>query len=141
MYNSLPFFNSEFKFLLMHELNFHVTGLSYGSNTRDVMRRVPRSWAAFDVVATATSNWILVATAYRWILTATVSSRPSRSEFQHSSPTFGSGILATAVGTSSWRASPAVENAFVDDTDVVAAATFFFVTDDTFMPTFKLLPL
>jgi hypothetical protein len=43
MYNSLPFFNSEFKFLLMHELNFHVTGLSYGSNTRDVMRRVPRS--------------------------------------------------------------------------------------------------
>jgi hypothetical protein len=86
MYNSLPFFNSEFKFLLMHELNFHVTGLSYGSNTRDVMRRVPRSWAAFDVVATATSNWILVATAYRWILTATVSSRPSRSEFQHSSP-------------------------------------------------------
>jgi hypothetical protein len=57
------------------------------------------------------------------------------------SPTFGPGILATAVGTSSWRASPAVENAFVDDTDVVAAATFFFVTDDTFMPTFKLLPL
>jgi hypothetical protein len=53
-YNYLSFFNSEFKFLLMHESNFYVTGLSYGSNTRDAMGRVSRSQTAFDVAATAT---------------------------------------------------------------------------------------
>jgi hypothetical protein len=100
MYNSLPFFNSEFKFLLLHELNFHVTGFSYGSNTRDVVGRVSRSQTTFDVAATA-SRWILAATASRWILTTTVSSWPSRLEFQHFSPTFRPGILAAVVGTSS----------------------------------------
>jgi hypothetical protein len=64
------------------------------------MGRVSRSRAASDVAATTASSWILA---------ATTSSRPSKPEFQHSSPTFWSGILATAtVGTSSWRASPAV---------------------------------
>jgi hypothetical protein len=40
-------------------------------------------------------------------------------------PTFRPGILAAAtVGTSSWRASPAMGNASVDDAD--AASTFKF---------------
>jgi hypothetical protein len=56
------FFNSEFKFLLMHESNFYVIGFLYGSNTHDVMGRVPRSRADFDVTATAASSWILAAT-------------------------------------------------------------------------------
>jgi hypothetical protein len=116
-YNS-PFFNSEFKFLLMHELNFHVTGFSYGSNTHDVVGRFSRDRADFDVATTAASSWILAATS---------SSRASMLEFQHSSPTFETGILAAAMGTSNWRASPTVGNAFVDDTNAVAA--FFFTTD------------
>jgi hypothetical protein len=40
MYNSLSFFNSELKFVLIYKLNFHVTSFSYGSNTRDVVGRV-----------------------------------------------------------------------------------------------------
>jgi hypothetical protein len=56
-------------------------------------------------------------------------------------PTFRPRILAaTTVGTSSWRASPAVGNASMDDTDTdaVAAATFFFTTDDkSSVPTFN----
>jgi hypothetical protein len=93
-------FNLEFEFLLMHESNFHVTGFSYWSNTHDVMRRVSRSRATFDVATTATSSWILAATtssyivaaiASRWILAATASSRSSSLEFQHSFPTFGQG--------------------------------------------------
>jgi hypothetical protein len=51
----------------MHEPNFHVTGFSYGSNTRDAVERVSRSRAASDVAATTASNCIL---------TATTSSRP-----------------------------------------------------------------
>jgi hypothetical protein len=63
--------------------------------------------------------------------------RPSKPEFQHSSPTFRPGILAAAaVGTSSSRASPAVGNASVDNTDAAAVATFFFTTYDmSFVPT------
>jgi hypothetical protein len=124
------FFNLEFKFLLIHKSNFHVTGFSYGSNTRDAVGRVSRSQAASDVATTTVSSWILVATA---------SNRSSRSEFQHSSPTFQPGILAaTIVGTSSWRASPTVGNAFVDDTNTAAAVTFFFATDDkSFVPIFN----
>jgi hypothetical protein len=64
--------------------------------------------ADFNVAATAASNRILAATA---------SSRASRPEFQHSSPSFGPGTLAATVGTSSWRTSPTVRNASVDDTD------------------------
>jgi hypothetical protein len=42
------------------------------------------------------------------------------------------------MGTSSSRASPAVGNASVDDTDVVVAATFFFATyGKSFVPTFN----
>jgi hypothetical protein len=93
-----------------HESNFHVTWFSYGSNTRDVVGRVSRSQADFDMAATATT-----------------SSRASRPKFHHSSPTFGPGILATAVGTSTWRASPIVGNASVDD--IAAISTFFFATD------------
>jgi hypothetical protein len=85
----------------MHESNFHVTGFSYRSNTRDAMGRVSHSRAAFNVTATTASSWILAATASRWILAATASSRSSRPEFLHSSPTFRPGILAVAVGTSS----------------------------------------
>jgi hypothetical protein len=78
------------------------------------MGRVSHSWAASDVAPIAASRCILAATA---------SSRPSRPEFQYSSPTFRPGILATTtVGTSSCRASPGVENATVDDTDT--ASTF-----------------
>jgi hypothetical protein len=112
----LFFFNSEFKFLLMHESNFHVTGFSYGSNTRDAVRRVSCSQADFDVAAT-TSRCILVTIA---------STRAPRAVFQHSSPTLGPGILAATVGTSTWRASPAVGNASMDDTGTLT--TFFFVT-------------
>jgi hypothetical protein len=57
------FFKSEFKFLLMHESNFHVTGFSYGSNTRDAMVRVSRSRADIDVDAITASNWILATIA------------------------------------------------------------------------------
>jgi hypothetical protein len=56
----------------MHESNFHVIGFSYGSNTRDTVRRVSHNQAAFDVAATAASSWILIATA---------SSRSSSPEF------------------------------------------------------------
>jgi hypothetical protein len=87
---SSSFLNLEFKFLLMHESNFHVTGFSYGSNTRDAVRRVSRSRADFDVAATTASSWILTATASKWILVATTSNQASKPEFQHSSPTFGS---------------------------------------------------
>jgi hypothetical protein len=82
------------------------------------------------VAATAASSWILATTASSW---------SSRLEFQHSSPIFRPGILATAtVGTSSWRASLVVGNASVDDTDVVAIVTFFFATDGkSFVPTFN----
>jgi hypothetical protein len=38
-------------------------------------------------------------------------------------------LAAVAVGTSSWRVSPAVGNASVDDTDAAATTTFFFPTD------------
>jgi hypothetical protein len=111
----------------MHESNFHVKVFSYGSNAHDVMGRVNRSRAASDVAATATSRWILAATA---------SSRPSRLEFQYSSLTFRAGILAADMGTSSWRASRTMGNAFVDDTD--AATTFFFTTDGkSFVHTFN----
>jgi hypothetical protein len=47
----------------MHESNFHVTGFSYGSNTRDAMVRVSRSRADIDVDAITASNWILAAIA------------------------------------------------------------------------------
>jgi hypothetical protein len=122
----------------MHESNFHVTEFSYGSNTCDAMGRVSRSRAAFNVAATATSSWILATATSSWILATTAFSRPSKLEFQHSSPTFKLGILAAAMGTSSWRASPAVGNASVDNTDVAAASTFFFTTDGkTFVPHFN----
>jgi hypothetical protein len=45
------------------------------------MGRVSRSWADFDVITIAASNWILAATISRWILATTTSSRPSRPEF------------------------------------------------------------
>jgi hypothetical protein len=117
------------KFLLINESNFHVAGFSYGPTTRDVVGRVSRSQAASDVAAAA-CRWILATTAFNWILAATASSRPSRLEFQHSSLTFQPQILvAAAVGTSSWRASPAMGNGSVDDTDATATTTFFFATD------------
>jgi hypothetical protein len=103
----------------MNESNFHVTGFSYWSNTHDVMGRVSRSWTDSDVAATSS----------RWILAVTAFSRVSKPEFQHSSPTFGLGILATTMGTFSWRAGTTMGNASVDNTDAVAAATFFFATD------------
>jgi hypothetical protein len=128
-YNSLLFFNLEFKFLLMHQSNFYVTWFLYGFNTRDAVERLSRSQADFDVAATVTSSWILAATATVswWILAATASSRACRPEFQHFFPTFGPGILAAAVGTSSWRANPVVRNASMDNTNTVT--TFFFTTD------------
>jgi hypothetical protein len=93
------------------------------------MGRVFCSRAAFDVATIATS---------RWILSVTASSQPSKPEYQPSSPTFGPGILDAAVGTSSWRVSPTVGNASVDDTDAAATTTFFFATDGkTFVPTFN----
>jgi hypothetical protein len=120
----------------MHELNFHIIRFSYGSNTHDVVGRGSYSRAAFDIATTAASSWILAATASKWILAATASkwilaatasSGPSRPELHHSSLTFRPGILAATVVTSSWRASPAVGNASVDDT--AAASTFFFTTN------------
>jgi hypothetical protein len=50
------FFNSEFKFLLIHESNFHVTGFTYGFNTPDAIGRVSHTQAASDVAATTTSS-------------------------------------------------------------------------------------
>jgi hypothetical protein len=79
-----------------------------------------------NVIATATSRWILAVTASRWILAATTSSQSSRSELQHSSPTFDLGILIIIVGTSSWRVSPTMGNVFVDDTDTTTASTFAY---------------
>jgi hypothetical protein len=83
----------------MHESNFHVTGFSNGSNTRDAMGRVSRSRIDFDVATTASSSWILAATAFKWILAATYSSRSSRPELQHSFSTFGPEIMAATMGT------------------------------------------
>jgi hypothetical protein len=68
--------------------------------------------------------------ASKWILAVTTSSQSFRTQFQHSSPTFRPRILtAIIVGTSRWRASLTVGNTFVDDTDTVGTATFFFPTD------------
>jgi hypothetical protein len=55
------------------------------------MGRVSRSRAASDVAATAASRWILAATVFRWILTTTASSRPSRSTSTTPPPPFGHG--------------------------------------------------
>jgi hypothetical protein len=123
-------FNSEFKFLLIHKSDFHVTEFSYGPNTCDVVGRVSRSRTTSNVATTAASSWMLATTA---------SNRPFRSEFQHPSPTFRPRILATAVvRTSSWRASPTVGNSSVDDTDTAAATIFFFATNSkSFVPTFN----
>jgi hypothetical protein len=63
------------------------------------MGRVSRSQIDFDVAATVASSWILAATAFKWILATTYSSRSSRPELQHSSSTFGPEIMATTVGT------------------------------------------
>jgi hypothetical protein len=103
------------------------------------MGRVSCSQAALDVVVVAASTWILATTTFKWILAATSSCRPSRPEFQHYSPTFRLWILAaSAMGTSSWRATPAMGNASVDDTDTIGVATFFFTTDGkSFIPTFN----
>jgi hypothetical protein len=122
------FFNSEFKLLLTHKSDFHVTGFSYGSNTRDALGRISCNWANFDAATTTTTSWILANTASRWILLATTSSQVSGSEFQHTPPIFGPEILSAVVGISSWRASHIVGNASVDDTDVIE--TFFFATND-----------
>jgi hypothetical protein len=91
------------------------------------------------VAATVASSWILATIASTWILAATTSSWLFRPEFQHSSPTFRLGILATTtMGTSSWRASPTVGNASMDDIDAAAVVTFFFTTDGkSFVPTFN----
>jgi hypothetical protein len=90
------------------------------------MERVSSSRAASDVAAAF--KWILAATAFKWIPAATTSSRPSRPEFQHSSPTFWLRILAAVT----------MGNASVDDTDAAATTTFFFTTDDkSLVPTFN----
>jgi hypothetical protein len=110
-----------------------------------VLIRAQHPWCCWRVShsqttsTTAASNWILAATAFRWILVTTASSRLSRPELQHSSPHLRPGILAaTAVGTSSWRASPAVRNASVDDTNAAVAATFYFTTNGkSFVLTFN----
>jgi hypothetical protein len=73
----------------MHESNIHVTVFSYGSNTHDAMGKVSHSRTDFDVATTTASSWILATTASRWILATTASSRACRTEFQHSSLTFG----------------------------------------------------
>jgi hypothetical protein len=94
------------------------------------MGRISRSRAATDVVTT---------TASRWILAATASSRPSRTEFQHSTPTFRPGTLAAAVvHTSSYRASPGMRNASVYDTN--AAVTFFATDGKSFVPILSIVP-
>jgi hypothetical protein len=107
------------------------------ANTHDDMERVSHSRADFDVAATDASSWILATTASRSIHAAIVSSRSSRPEFQHSSPTFRLGILVTAVGTSSWRARPVVGNASMNDTNVAAAVTFFTTGRKIFVPPFN----
>jgi hypothetical protein len=73
---------------------------SHTGHTRDAVGKVSRSYADFGVAATAASRWILAFTTSRWILAATTSSRPSRSEFQHSSPTLEPRILTVAAGIS-----------------------------------------
>jgi hypothetical protein len=85
----------------MYESNFHVTGFSYGSNTRDDVGRVSCSRVAFDVAATATSihlhivrsNHLLVDTG-RHRLQPAIQARVSALL-----PTFGPRILAAALGT------------------------------------------
>jgi hypothetical protein len=69
---------------------------------------------------------VLPVNTRRWVLAdnTTAFKRVSMLEFQYSS-IFGIEILA-AVGTYTCRASPTMENASVDDTDV--ATTFFFIT-------------
>jgi hypothetical protein len=133
-YNS-SFFNSEFKFLLIHESNFNVTGFSYGPTTRDAMGRVSRSRAAYDVAAADTSMWILGATAFRWILATTaIQARVPRLLPQLLAPDTG----RRRRGHLQQEGKPIVGNASMDDTDATAIATFFFATDDkSFVPTFN----
>jgi hypothetical protein len=66
------------------------------------MGRISHSRCTSHVVATASAR-ILV--AYRSKLLASSPTAVSRSTFQHSSPTDGSGVLAVAdaVGSSTWR--------------------------------------
>jgi hypothetical protein len=93
-----------------------------GSNTRDAVGRISRSRATFDVAATASSQ-ILTAATSRCGYMVPAASRP---EFQHYSVTIGPGKLdiADIVGTSTWRASPTMGNASMDDT----LATSFFTS-------------
>jgi hypothetical protein len=83
-------FHFQFKIqIITHSrVKLSCSGFSYGPNTHNAVGRVSRSRATFDVATTAAFNWILTTTAF---------SRLSRSEFQHSSPTFLLGILATVL--------------------------------------------
>jgi hypothetical protein len=119
---NLSFFQFRIQFL-NYESIFHVIGFLDGSNTCDAMGRISYSRATFDVAAT-TSSWILATYVSRCGFLVPTASRP---KFQHSTPTVGPGILdvADAMGTSTWRASPAIGNASVDDT----ATTSFFTSN------------
>jgi hypothetical protein len=94
--------------ILTHKSKFHVIGFSYGSNT-------DMPWGGSPIARQA-SMWPPPPLAGHKL-----------PEFQHSSLTFRPRIVATAVSTSTWRASPTMGNASVDDTN--AAAIFFFTTD------------
>jgi hypothetical protein len=49
-------------------------------------------------------------------------------------------LAATTIGISSWRASPAVGNASVDDTNAAAVATFFPTDDKSIVPILSIVP-
>jgi hypothetical protein len=76
----------------------------------------------YRILATTASSWILSVTGCRLMVPAA-----SRSVFQHSSPTTGSGLLVitNAVGSSTWRADvTTLWNASMDET----ASTYFLGT-------------
>jgi hypothetical protein len=97
----------------------HAFSLRRESPDPDPGRRTPHFWGgSVTRVSRSQADFDMAATASSWA---------SRPKVHHSSSTFVRGILAAAVGTSTWKASPAVGNTSIDDIDVVS--TFFFATD------------
>jgi hypothetical protein len=90
-------------------------------------------------LATTASKWILIVSTFRWILAANASTGHLGQSSSTPPPTFRPGILAAAtLGTSSYKASPDVGNASVDDTDVVM--TFFTTDDKSFVSILSIVP-
>jgi hypothetical protein len=114
----------------MHEANFHVTGFSYGSNTRDAMGNVSRSRGS---LRRGCHRRLQLDTGRRRLQSAIKARVPAL-------------ILHLSARDTGHRhrehlqleGKPRIWNASVDDTDTAVVATFFCATDGkSFVPTFN----